>query len=110
MGNVHREFLKQVELSDYFADEIYSDEVGIRKPNPDMIHHGALAAGVKSSEVWYVGDNFDRDALCGYRAGVGGNIVMESNSTSKTVYDVDYPYDKYVKDPFELLELLKATV
>ena len=46
-----------------------------------MIHLAARALGVTPADAWYVGDNFDRDVLCGRRAGVGGNILMEAKGT-----------------------------
>lgn len=105
-GRVHRDWLRTEGYSDWFAAEIYSDEAGVRKPNPQMIHLGADAAGVTAAESWYVGDNFDRDVLCGLRAGVGGNILMEAGSTYDMPYDLQIQADAVVADPHELHKLL----
>jgi len=96
-------------LTERFEAQIYSDEVGIRKPNPEMIHLGAQAAGVRTEKSWYVGDNFDRDVLCGVRAHVGGNILMEARSTYDLAYDLPIKADAVVADGWGLLNLLEES-
>jgi len=97
-GQVHREFLEQQGLTTLVAAQIYSDEVGIRKPNPRMIELGAEAIGLPVADCWYVGDNFDRDTVCGRRAGVGANIIIEARSTYELPYDLDERPDAVVPD------------
>jgi len=109
MGVVHRDYLETVGLTERFEAQIYSDEVGIRKPNPEMIHLGAQAAGVRTEKSWYVGDNFDRDVLCGVRAHVGGNILMEARSTYDLAYDLPIKADAVVADGWGLLNLLEES-
>ncbi|QAY59198.1 HAD family hydrolase [Microbacterium protaetiae] len=110
MGVVHRDYLDAHRLTDRFAAQIYSDEVGVRKPNPRMIELGADAVGVPVTECWYVGDNFDRDALCGARAGVGGNIIMEARDTYEQPYDLAVRPHAIVADPVELRDLFLDAV
>lgn len=105
-GQVHREFLEQEGLTGFVAAQIYSDEVGSRKPNPRMIELGAQAVGVPVAACWYVGDNFDRDAVCGRRAGVGANIIIEARSTYDLPYDLDERPDAVVPDGHALVALL----
>lgn len=110
MGQVHRDFLTRNDLTARFAAQIYSDEVGVRKPNPEMIHLGARAIDEFASDCWYVGDNFDRDVLCGIRAGVGGNILMEARSTYDLPYELSVTADAIVRDPRGLRDLLVASL
>jgi HAD superfamily hydrolase (TIGR01549 family) len=110
MGQVHRDFLTRENLTDRFVEQIYSDEVRVRKPNPEMIHLGARAIGETAASCWYVGDNFDRDVLCGVRAGVGGNILMEARSTYDLPYELAVKADAVVADPWGLRELLVASL
>ena len=42
-GAVHRDFLAAAGLGDRFAVQLYSDEVGVRKPNPELIRRAASA-------------------------------------------------------------------
>ena len=107
MGDVHRRWLVRNDLIDYFQHEVYSDEVGIRKPNPGIIELGAALAGVSVSECWYVGDTYDRDVACGGRAGVGGNILMHARSTKNPPFAVPYEPDAEVEDGVGLLELYR---
>lgn len=58
-GASHREILDGVGLGGYFGVQIYSDEVGIRKPHPGMIHLAADALGLDPAQCWYVGDTLD---------------------------------------------------
>lgn len=107
MGQVHRDWLIKHDILDRFVAEIYSDEVEVRKPNPEMIHLGARSVGLTSEECWYVGDNFDRDVLCGIRANVGGNVLMEDHGTYKKPYDIDVKPHIFVQDPMELATVMR---
>ncbi|GAB2954708.1 hypothetical protein GCM10027280_48940 [Micromonospora polyrhachis] len=106
-GVVHRDWLAHAGLDRHFALQIYSDEVRIRKPHPDMIGIGCRSLGVSPDQVWYVGDNFDRDVVCGRRAGVGATILMTARDTYDRPYEVADEPDAVVADPADLLVLLK---
>ncbi|MEV4004384.1 HAD family hydrolase [Actinomadura sp. NPDC049753] len=108
-GAVHRDYTASTGLAGRLALEVYSDEVGIRKPNPEMIWIATRALGVEPPDAWYVGDNFDRDVLCGHRAGVGGNVLMVAKGTHDVPYEVRCRPDAVVDDGHGLLDLLTAT-
>lgn len=110
MGGVHREWLDDNGLADRFAAQIYSDEVAARKPNPAMIRLGAEAIGIDIRDCWYVGDNFDRDVLCGHRAGVGGNVLMVARSTYQPPYAPLLRADLTVDGPVDLHEHFAAAL
>jgi FMN phosphatase YigB (HAD superfamily) len=74
-----------------------------------VAHRVGPAAGADPADVWYVGDNHDRDVVCGARAGVGATVLMVSRSTAKTPYTVRQRPDATVDDPHGLLTLLEAT-
>lgn len=107
-GSVHRDYLRNTGLDKRLALQVYSDEAGVRKPNPEMIHLAARALGVPASRTWYVGDNFDRDVLCGRRAGVGASVLMEARGTYERPYVVRVRPDAVVADPYGLRDLLTA--
>ncbi|MEU1365768.1 HAD family hydrolase [Streptomyces sp. NPDC005803] len=107
-GSVHRDYLRNTGLDKRFALQVYSDEAGVRKPNPEMIHLAARALDVPASRTWYVGDNFDRDVLCGRRAGVGASVLMEARGTYERPYVVRVRPDAVVADPYALRDLLVA--
>ena len=105
-GAVHRDFTAATGLAAKLAFEVYSDEVGVRKPNPEMIWIATRALGIEPEDAWYAGDNFDRDVVCGHRAGVGGNVLMVAKGTYDVPYEVRFRPDAVVDDGHGLLELL----
>ncbi|MGW2592517.1 HAD family hydrolase [Streptomyces sp. NPDC001515] len=107
-GAVHRDYLRATGLDKRLALQVYSDEAGVRKPNPEMIHLAARALGTTAAHTWYVGDHFDRDVLCGRRAGVGGCVLMEARGTYERPYAVRAEPDAVVADPDGLRDLLTA--
>ena len=108
-GRVHRAFLAAAGLTDRFAVQIYSDEAGIRKPNPDMVRLACRALSMEPADTWFVGDTPSRDVRCGRRAGVGTMVLMVSPRTG-----VDLPVtvepDHEVADPVQLHALLTKAV
>lgn len=108
-GIVHRDFLAATGLDRQMAVQVYSDEVGVRKPNPEMIWIACRALGVDPGQVWYVGDNYDRDVVCGARAGVAATVLMISRSTEEIPYRVRQNPQATVEDPRGLLHLLEET-
>lgn len=63
--------------------EWFSDEVGIRKPNPEFLLLAAASVGVAPEACWLVGDTYDRDILGARRAGLGKAILMGSPKGSE---------------------------
>ncbi|NJP98691.1 HAD family hydrolase [Nonomuraea sp. FMUSA5-5] len=108
-GLVHRDFLTRNGLDGQVAVQVYSDEAGVRKPNPELIHLACRALAVDPGEVWYVGDNYDRDVVCGVRAGAGATVLMVSPSTDKIPYEVRQRPHATVDNPLGLLRLLEDT-
>ncbi|GGU80376.1 hypothetical protein GCM10010275_13890 [Streptomyces litmocidini] len=109
-GSVHREYMSAHSLDKRVAVQVYSDEVAVRKPNPELIRIAARALATDPAACWYVGDNYDRDVLCGRRAGVGAAILMEARGTYDRPYVVQAEPDRVVGDPHELRRLLISTV
>lgn len=109
-GVVHRDWLERAGLDKQFAFQLYSDEVGLRKPNPEIIWLACQGLGLEPVDVWYVGDNFDRDVTCGRRAGVGATILMVDHGTNDRPYPVTAQPDAVVDDPDGLLGLLRETL
>jgi N-acetyl-D-muramate 6-phosphate phosphatase len=101
-GAAHRDHLAAVGLGDRFAVQLYSDEAGIRKPNPELIRRAAKAIGAVPEECWYVGDTWSRDVRCGLRAGVGTTVLMRSSRTGTETAPPGLDADLVVADPVEL--------
>ena len=104
-GAAHRDFLKKSEISGYFVAQIYSDEAGVRKPNPQMIWNATDELGVPPETCWFVGDTPRRDILCARRADVALAILMRSPRT--TAEPAGPTPDETIADGFELRDLLQ---
>lgn len=76
IGAANRELGRGWGTDVYFGVQVHSDEVGRRKPDPEMVRIATRALGVDPAECWFVGDNYDRDVRCGIRAGVGTNVLL----------------------------------
>jgi N-acetyl-D-muramate 6-phosphate phosphatase len=108
-GRIHRDFLASAGLADRFAAQFYSDEAGIRKPNPELVRLAAGTLSVEPAQAWFVGDTRSRDVLCGRRAGVGTVVLMHSDRTAREPETAVEP-DHEVADPVALHALLTGAL
>ncbi|WP_265522416.1 HAD family hydrolase [Oerskovia flava] len=109
-GRAHRTLLDAHGLTGHFAVQVYSDEVGIRKPHPAIIEMAARALGTTPDRSWYVGDTQDRDVVAGRRAGVGAVIVTRHHHTDTPPYPVTDRPDAVYDTPEGLVEPLRRSV
>lgn len=109
-GRAHRTILENLGLAERFGVQIYSDEVGIRKPHPDMIRLATDALGVSPQEAWYVGDTLDRDVVAGRRAGVGAVVITRDRRTDHPPFPISETPDLVLDTPEGLLAPLRAAL
>jgi FMN phosphatase YigB (HAD superfamily) len=57
-------------VRDLFAAIVVSDQIGWRKPRPDIFHHALEAAGAEPAETLFVGDKADLDVAGAHRVGM----------------------------------------
>ncbi|MCA2216173.1 HAD family hydrolase [Jidongwangia harbinensis] len=105
-GAAHRDFLTRAGVGTLFGAQIYSDEAGVRKPNPQMIWLAADALGVPAESCWMVGDSRRRDVLCARRADVAAAVLMRSPRTDREDPAGWPESDATVDDGFGLLQLI----
>lgn len=105
-GRSHRRILAERGLADRIAVQVYSDEVGVRKPNPAILELAADALGVPLAESWYVGDTMDRDVVAGRRAGVGLVAVTRDKHTDSPPFAVSERPDALYDTPEGVASLL----
>ncbi|HTY61828.1 MAG TPA: HAD family hydrolase [Acidobacteriota bacterium] len=60
-GSVLRTILERLDLGKYFSAQIFSDEIGLRKPHPDIFNRALSALGVGPEEALHVGDTPSSD-------------------------------------------------
>jgi putative hydrolase of the HAD superfamily len=68
-AEVHRRLLDDLGLSVYFADMLFSGELGIAKPHPDVFAAIAARAQCPPERVWHVGDDRRTDVSGALTAG-----------------------------------------
>lgn len=107
-GAAHRDFLANAGVGGLFAVQIYSDEAGVRKPNPEMIWRAARELGVPAERCWFVGDSRQRDVVCARRADAAAVILMRSSRTDREDPAAFPEPDAEVEDGFGLRDLLPA--
>jgi FMN phosphatase YigB (HAD superfamily) len=105
-GAAHRDFLKKVGLHPYFPVQIYSDEAGVRKPNPQMIWNATDELGIAPESCWFIGDSRRRDIVCARRADVARAVLIRSPRTAGEC-ETDWPApDDTISDGHELCALI----
>ncbi|MCY9785047.1 HAD-IA family hydrolase [Nocardiopsis sp. EMB25] len=106
-GRSHRALVREAGLEEYFGVQVYSDEVGVRKPHPEMIRLAARALGTAPERCWYVGDTQDRDVVAGRRAGVGAVVLTRHHHTDTPPYPVRDRADAVLDTPEGLVSPLR---
>jgi HAD superfamily hydrolase (TIGR01509 family) len=84
-----REYFDELGITSRFAALVFSDEAGVRKPNPEMVHLATTALGVTPARVWFVGDSLSRDILCCRRAGVGCAVLVRPDRRGAEAKETD---------------------
>jgi HAD superfamily hydrolase (TIGR01549 family) len=109
-GAAHRDFLAEVGLAERFAAQYYSDEAGVRKPNPELAWRAAQALGVPIGQCWFVGDSLIRDVACARRAGAGAAVLLRSPRTDRERPPAGIAPDATVDDGHGARDLLTASL
>ncbi|OFT61727.1 haloacid dehalogenase [Brachybacterium sp. HMSC06H03] len=109
-GRAHRAILADLGLDRFFGVQVYSDEVGIRKPHPGMICLAAEGLGVAPPQAWYVGDTLDRDVVAGRRAGVGAVVITRDRRTDTPPFRIAEVPDLVLETPEGLIAPLRAAL
>jgi N-acetyl-D-muramate 6-phosphate phosphatase len=104
-----RDLVRRHGFDDFLGVQIYSDEIGIRKPHPRFFSWACDCLGVPLEDTWYVGDTLDRDILGARRAGIGRAVLISSRLTGSGP-QVDVKPDDAVEDAEGLEELLRPFI
>jgi len=70
-----------------FETIVLSCEVGIRKPNPDILLLTTRRMGIDPARCAYVGDNPMRDVISARKAGFGRTVIIHSPYKPKRTFD-----------------------
>ncbi|MFG3407407.1 HAD-IIIA family hydrolase [Streptomyces sp. NPDC048142] len=107
-GRSHRALMREHGLEELVDVQLYSDEVGIRKPHPGIVEQAARALATRPERCWFVGDTIDRDVAAGHRAGAAAVIVTRDKHTDHPPYPVSVQPDAVYDTPEGLVPVLAA--
>jgi putative hydrolase of the HAD superfamily len=71
-GAEMRRALEAIGILKYFTYQIFSDEVGVNKPNPKIFQYLLSISGAEASQVVHVGDNRSADYDGAHAVGIHG--------------------------------------
>ncbi|MFE1734479.1 HAD-IA family hydrolase [Streptomyces bacillaris] len=109
-GRSHRALMREHGLEELVDVQLYSDEVGIRKPHPTIVERAARALCTRPERCWFVGDTIDRDVAAGHRAGVAAVIVTRDKHTDNPPYPVSVRPHAVYDTPEGLVPVLAAAL
>jgi putative hydrolase of the HAD superfamily len=94
-GKTLRKLLNNINISQYFDFQIYSDEVNISKPNPEIyrrliheIYSVRKNNSLKYDEIIHVGDNINADFYGASNFGIQSLLINSNNYTIKYLYEI----------------------
>lgn len=105
-GVENRRLLDDHGMAALLGPQLYSDEQGLRKPNPQLVWRACEALGTPVEHTWFVGDAPDRDVRVARRAGVGRMVLIPSGPLPDDLGD-DAP-DAITWTPADLLTELRS--
>jgi FMN phosphatase YigB (HAD superfamily) len=99
------DILERAGVADLFGTIVVSDEVGWRKPHPEIFARALARLGVSAAEALFVGDRADIDVVGAQRMGMASGWV---NREAQALPAGISPPDHEVRDLAELLPILGA--
>lgn len=81
-GDAARHQLEADGLLSLFDVTVFSNEVGVRKPGPDILSLALTALGSDAARTCFVGDRVDRDILAARRAQLGAAVLFNAETGS----------------------------
>ncbi len=85
-GNTLRDHLKRLEIYHLFDFILFSDEVGMSKPNQQFYNLLAYKSNVDRNQILHVGDNLFADKKGAEKAGM--NALLINGNSGKTILNL----------------------
>jgi len=117
-GKILRDLLREFRILNFFTATIFSDEIGIRKPDRRIFETAAIRLGVDISTIVHIGDHPEADAWGAKQAGMkavllelpselleGGDLASLWRST-KSIPDSEIRPDARIKSLKEILSFV----
>jgi len=82
---------------------VISDEIGIKKPNPELFNYCLKKFGINGSETIYVGDRIDKDIIPSNLSGIFSVYIHRGGKYD--TYKADSKINEEMKPNFEITNL-----
>ncbi|MFX1573072.1 MAG: TIGR02253 family HAD-type hydrolase [Promethearchaeota archaeon] len=82
---------------------VISDEIGIKKPNPELFNYCLKKFGINGSETIYIGDRIDKDIIPSNLNGIFSVYIHRGGKYDK--YNADSNFKGAMKPNFEITNL-----
>jgi len=102
-GRVLRQIMRNLEIYDAFNALIFSDEVGLAKPNPAIFARALAALGVGAAEAMHVGDDEILDSMGARGSGMRVILVSDVQPTALA------PKEQWIQRLADLPQMLDQT-
>ena len=90
-----RRVLKEKKLGLFFSTIIISDEVGIRKPAPDIFSIALNSLEIEARETLFVGDSWEEDIVGAAKFGMD-SVWINPHRTSPEERRIKHPFKKNI--------------
>ncbi len=97
------EKILRLEIDYLFDLIIISDEIGIKKPNPELFKYWLKKFSVKGEEAIYIGDRIDKDILPANLNNIHSVYLHRGGKYDN--YDASVKIEGYLKPDFEISNL-----
>ena len=87
--------MKEKKLGHLFSSIIISDEVGIRKPAPDIFSVALNSLEIEARETLFVGDSWEEDIVGAAKFGMD-SVWINPNRTSPEERRIKHPFKKNI--------------
>lgn len=97
------EKILRLKIDELFDLIIISDEIGIKKPNPELFNYGLKKFGIKGEEAIYIGDRLDKDIFPANINNIHSVYLHRGGKYDK--YDASLKNEGYIKPDYEITNL-----
>ena len=99
------EKILRLKIHPYLSDIIISDEVGVRKPNPEIYQLSLERLKAENNEIIYIGDHYETDIIPTKKIGIHNVLIHRGGKYDREISENIKP-DFEIKKLDELIEII----
>ncbi|MHA1269682.1 MAG: TIGR02253 family HAD-type hydrolase [Candidatus Helarchaeota archaeon] len=100
------EKILRLKIHPYLNDIIISDEVGVRKPNPEIYKLALGRLNIKANETIYIGDHYETDILPAKKIGIHTVFIHRKSKYDRELNEIIMP-DFEINNIYELFPIIE---